>query len=81
MTNADNKAFPGAITLERDVNGILVKVTSTGLTKREYFAVQCSKILNCPTDFVGETERKESYERWAKKSVRMADELLKQLNP
>lgn len=47
-----------------------------GMTKRYYTAVEMSKHVREPSDFLTEKERKESYRLWAEKCYRMADALL-----
>lgn len=51
----------------------------TGLSKREYAAIIAMQNIDPPNEFYGKKETEESYERWAKKCVRMADAILKQL--
>lgn len=49
------------------------------LTKRERISAIAMVALTPPTDYFGEEETNKAYEVWAKKCVKMADELLKQL--
>jgi len=51
-----------------------------GLKKREYFAGLAMQIIDAPEDYVGDQHTKESYLKWRKKVVKMADELLKELD-
>ena len=53
---------------------------SMGLTKREHFAALAMTKIEPPIDFYKENETIDSYQLWAAKCVKMADELLKELD-
>lgn len=52
---------------------------SLGLTKREYFVAEAMKTTDPPTHYVDKKETEESYKDWGIRVIRMADEILKQL--
>lgn len=77
MKNSEKPAFPISEEMtDRIDSGITIY---TGLTKREYAAIMAMQNIDPPNEFYGKKETEESYAKWAKKCVRMADELLKQL--
>jgi hypothetical protein len=77
MKNSEHPAFAPSSEYIRKFNEGYHE--PSGLTKREYFIAQAMLVLKEPNHYVGKSETDESYRYWANKCIRMADELLKQL--
>lgn len=73
MKNSEKSAYP--LPPDRDHD----HEYRNDLTKREYAAIMAMQNIDPPNEFYGKKETEESYEKWAKKCVRMADAILKQL--
>ena len=80
MKNSDKPIYPDPM---RGAESSIINQTPynlpTGLTKREYFAGLAMQAIPHPVEFIGEKQTEKSYTGWARKCVKMADVILKQL--
>lgn len=49
----------------------------TNLSVRDYIAIEMSKTVPPPTEYVGDRETEKFYKDWANKCYKMADTLIK----
>lgn len=58
----------------------LTKRIIKGLTKREYYIGIAMQCISPPKEYVGKQQTQESYDEWSTQCVRMADQIIKELN-